>query len=76
MCGAENWTVGESGSEIVRNFVTVVLEKFGEDQVDNSFRIVEKLHIVNGERNILRTTKGNNFKRTGHIRRRNCLLNI
>jgi len=33
-CGAENWDISGSGSEILAKFWNVELEKDGEDQVE------------------------------------------
>jgi hypothetical protein len=71
--GVENWTLRKP--EISGKSWNVVLEKYGEDQVDRSrekWRSVKKK--VQEKRNILQPTKRRKATWIGHILRMNCLL--
>ena len=62
----------ESRSEILGNFPNVMLEKYGEDQLERS---CEKWSVTRRRGvNILQTIKRRNADWIGHILRRNCLL--
>ena len=73
LCGAETWslwTVHQKYPETLRN---VVLEKDGEDQLDNRVRNWV-LQRVKEEGNIVQTIKGIKAIWFGHTLRRSCLL--
>jgi hypothetical protein len=52
----------------------VVLEKDGEDQLDDHVRNEEVLFRVNEQRNIVHEIRKRKANWIGHILRRNCLL--
>jgi hypothetical protein len=51
-----------------------VLEKDGEDQLDNPVRNEKVLHTVKEKRNILHTTNRRKANWIGHISCKTCLL--
>ena len=69
------WNLDASGSrsEIPRKFWNVVLEKYGEDQLDRSREKWRSVR-VNEQRNILHEIRKRKANWIGHILRRNCLL--
>jgi hypothetical protein len=64
----------ESRSEITGKFLSMVLKKNGEDQLDRSCGKRRNLNRAKEEGIILHTIKGRKANWIGHILRRNCLL--
>jgi hypothetical protein len=63
-----------SRSETPGKFLNVVLEKDGEDQLDQSCDNEEVLRRVNEQRNILHEINKRKANWIGYILRRTCLL--